>query len=227
MQQNQVSTSTDGKSPAQIPGTTGPEIAPPAVRERILEEATRLFSTKGYNGLSVREIVEAAGITKPTLYYYFGSKEKLFETIVADTISEFQRYLETLVGSSGSVRERLTRICQAHFDFALRKIEPCRLVYVTYFSNDRNIIDIDLDAHFTRNIELIRDVFHEGTVTGELRAGDPWLTAFHFVGVINFFVMAIIYNPSLVPTEGLAETVVAQTLDGCAVRPAFEHGDSL
>jgi AcrR family transcriptional regulator len=227
MQQNQLFTPTDGTPSAQIPGASGPDTAPSAVRERILEQATRLFSTKGYNGVSVREIVEAAGITKPTLYYYFGSKEKLFETIIAGTINEFQEHLRCLVGSGDSIRERLTHICQAHFDFALRKIEQCRLVYVTYFSNDRNIIGIDLDAHFARNIELIRDVFREGIAAGELRAGDPWLMAFHFVGVINFFIMAIAYNPSVIPTEGLAETVVSQTLDGCAMQPSIQHGGSL
>jgi hypothetical protein len=47
-------------------------------RERILLAAARLFANKGYAGAAVREIVDAAGVTKPTLYYYFKNKEELY-----------------------------------------------------------------------------------------------------------------------------------------------------
>ena len=43
-------------------------------REKILESALDLFFTKGYDAVGVEEIAERAGITKPTLYHYFGSK---------------------------------------------------------------------------------------------------------------------------------------------------------
>ncbi len=46
-------------------------------KKAILRVAARLFATRGFEATSVREIVEAAGVTKPTLYYYFGSKEGL------------------------------------------------------------------------------------------------------------------------------------------------------
>ena len=43
-------------------------------RERILQCALELFYAKGYDAVGVQEIAQKAGITKPTLYYYFGSK---------------------------------------------------------------------------------------------------------------------------------------------------------
>src|SRR5215510_9029892 len=49
------------------------------VKQTILDKSLELFSAKGYEGVSVSELTEAAGITKPTLYYYFGSKEGVFE----------------------------------------------------------------------------------------------------------------------------------------------------
>ncbi|MCE1227092.1 MAG: TetR/AcrR family transcriptional regulator, partial [Geobacteraceae bacterium] len=48
------------------------------VRQRLLDAALQLFSTKGYAATSVRELVEAAGVTKPVLYYYFKNKEGLY-----------------------------------------------------------------------------------------------------------------------------------------------------
>ena len=49
-----------------------------STRERILAVATREFSARGYDGARVEEIVRRSRVSKNLLYYYFGSKEKLF-----------------------------------------------------------------------------------------------------------------------------------------------------
>ena len=46
----------------------------PDISARLLDIALDLFSRRGYEGTGVQEIVAAAGVTKPTLYHYFGSK---------------------------------------------------------------------------------------------------------------------------------------------------------
>ena len=50
--------------------------------ERILSTALDLFAVKGYDATAVREICEAAGITKPTLYHFFGSKDGVLQALV-------------------------------------------------------------------------------------------------------------------------------------------------
>jgi len=47
-------------------------------RETILKCALELFASKGYDAVGVSEIVAMAQVTKPTLYYFFNSKEGLF-----------------------------------------------------------------------------------------------------------------------------------------------------
>ena len=54
-----------------------PTLTDSAIANRLLEAAVSLFAHKGYPATSTREIVEAAGVTKPMLYYYFQSKEGL------------------------------------------------------------------------------------------------------------------------------------------------------
>ena len=51
-------------------------------RQLIIEKALELFCARGYDAVGVQEIAEQSGITKPTLYYYFGSKQGLMETIL-------------------------------------------------------------------------------------------------------------------------------------------------
>ena len=50
-------------------------------KERILSVAIDLFAQKGFDAVSLREIAEAAGIRKATLYYYFTSKDQMLENI--------------------------------------------------------------------------------------------------------------------------------------------------
>ena len=64
----------------------------------IADTAIYLFSIKGYDGVSVQEICDAAEITKPTLYYYFKSKRGLLEYIT-------EEYGKKLVGI---IKESLT-----------------------------------------------------------------------------------------------------------------------
>jgi AcrR family transcriptional regulator len=53
-------------------------------RNHILEKALERFSARGYEAVGVAELCEASGVTKPTLYYYFGSKRGLLDAIVAE-----------------------------------------------------------------------------------------------------------------------------------------------
>src|SRR5688500_9150955 len=58
-------------------GTKG--VARPEREEQILEVAGRVFAERGFVATSVAEVAEQAGISKPLIYNYFGSKEGLFE----------------------------------------------------------------------------------------------------------------------------------------------------
>ncbi len=77
------------------------------VRERLLQVATDLFVAKGYASTSVREIVEAAGVTKPTLYYHFESKEGIFLALMRPVLAEFDTLLKELRTAPGTPWRRL------------------------------------------------------------------------------------------------------------------------
>ena len=52
-------------------------------KQRILDEALRLFSQSGYDAVSVERIASAVGIKAPSLYKHFKSKQEIFDAIVA------------------------------------------------------------------------------------------------------------------------------------------------
>lgn len=60
-------------------------------RKRIIEKALELFSTRGYDAVSVGEIAKSVGIKAPSLYNHFPGKQAIFDAIVEETALQYQR----------------------------------------------------------------------------------------------------------------------------------------
>ena len=82
-------------------------------RERIWQCALELFYAKGYDAVGVQEIAQKAGITKPTLYYYFGSKYGLLETLLTKHFTVLNEELERASFYEGDVGATLYNIASA------------------------------------------------------------------------------------------------------------------
>lgn len=79
--------------------------------ERILHEATRLFSENGYAGTRMSDIAAAIGVTKPIVYRHFDSKQSLFEALVQRVLSEqIQSACALIDAHTGATRPLLDRL---------------------------------------------------------------------------------------------------------------------
>ncbi|RKR89082.1 TetR family transcriptional regulator [Micromonospora pisi] len=91
---------------------------PRAVREQqMLDAAVKVFSRRGYHAASMDEIAEDAGISKPMVYAYLGTKETLF---IACLHREGTRMMEAIVGAVSAELppdEQLRRGLRAFFGF--------------------------------------------------------------------------------------------------------------
>jgi AcrR family transcriptional regulator len=98
-------------------GKPAPKRVPRAVREQeMLEVAERVFAEHGYDGASMDEIARGAGISKPMVYSYFGSKEGLYLALVRRATDKFYAWVEE-ASSSGTAEERLWGGIKAYFRF--------------------------------------------------------------------------------------------------------------
>lgn len=61
---------------------------PESTRAAVLQEATRVFAELGFSGASLREISERSGVSKPVIYYHFGSKEGLYSAVKQRLLDE-------------------------------------------------------------------------------------------------------------------------------------------
>ncbi len=65
-------------------------------RNTILEKAKSLFIEHGYRGLSMREIAEKVGVSKPALYYHFKDKEELFCAVLNSGLEEIGKMIDSI-----------------------------------------------------------------------------------------------------------------------------------
>lgn len=92
-----------------------------ATRRRILEAAIAEFAEYGLAGARVDRIAEAAQSNKQLIYQYFGSKEGLFRTVIAQELARATQGVEFPLGD-------LERYAEAYFDFAMSNPRLMRLI---------------------------------------------------------------------------------------------------
>ena len=165
------------------------------VKQTILNKALELFSAKGYDGVSVSELTEAAGITKPTLYYYFGSKEGVFEAVcqshyirLSTLITENAVYNPNPKSYFEDIFLTLTKVTKAYFSFAKENELFYRIVLVNLsMPSSSTVFKIVEKYHFTQ-FNVIDSMFRNmAKAHGNLKGKNKTLT-WSFIGTINSYI---------------------------------------
>ena len=90
-------------------------------KDKILKAAREAFAEKGFNGVSVDEIAKRAGVKKALIYYYFPSKEDLFEEVWKVAIEELEDHLFKQVESEKGYFNKIKRFLRAYIDFVTNR----------------------------------------------------------------------------------------------------------
>lgn len=188
-------------------------VADNAIASKLLGEAIRLFAAKGYRATSTREIVEAAGVTKPMLYYYFQSKEGLLVAALGHFADMFHARLRTVVTRPAAPRDLLIELVWAHLDFCQDHKPLGRLFFALMFGPDdeRRLVDW---AKFTEpGQELLMQGVSRALEGGLVRREASEEFAIALRGMINIWIMASL-NDEAELTYATAESIVDGLLTG-------------
>jgi AcrR family transcriptional regulator len=113
--------------------TTNTKLESSGAARHIARVAARLFAQRGYEATSVREIVEAAGVAKPTLYYYFGSKERLAQSLLTVPLANLVATLRQAVNTLEDPIHCLERVMEAQYAFCREDPDRARFIYALLF----------------------------------------------------------------------------------------------
>ena len=165
--------------------STAVQTEPSDVRGRLLAAALQLFTTKGYAATTVREIVEAAGVTKPVLYYYFHNKEGIYLELVQEPYARFGTILTECLTASGSAGERLLALCDRVMQLFVDELDVARLMYAIYYGPSQGAPFFDFEAHHQTLHDIMAALVQAGIENGELRGENPEEMAWVILGALN------------------------------------------
>lgn len=188
------------------------------VRQRILVAALKQFARKGYAGTSVRDIVAAARVSKPVLYYYFSNKADLYRALVAWAGDERLRLMREAVARGDTLAGRLQELCASLFEFARTHRELMRLAFGTALAAPG---EGPSEAHCFekgwQSFQFIQDLIEQGRKDGELnRRFDSRALAMGFSGLVHLHVLSHLLQPEQPLNRPIAEAVVDLFLSGAA-----------
>ncbi len=192
-----------------------------AAREQIFAAALDLFAERGYAGASLQDIVLTARLTKPTLYYYFKSKEGLFNSLLEYAYEECFKRMQAAVARRTGVEEQLTEILASIFDFLGERRHLTRLAFASAFAAPGEMpVSPEIKLKRRRNFEFVHGVVKRGQADGALdRRLKSRELAYGIYGAMSFHVMANLLLPGTRLNRTTARHVVALFMDG-----ARSHG---
>jgi AcrR family transcriptional regulator len=181
---------------------------------RLLSSALGLFSEKGYEGTSIREIIERAGVTRPVLYYYFENKEHLFRRLVeswfAELVEDMDRALDGIVG----LREQLKTLIVNVFEHAERSPHVVRLIFHTFFAPRHGAPKLDRDGLWESRYSRIANIMQSGIDSGAFAGRNRETLAMAFCGMMDMHIMVKINRPHTTLSNQLGEALVDLFLEG-------------
>lgn len=155
-----------------------------AKRDAIIESASARFFQDGFAATSIEQIASEAGVSKVTIYNHFGDKRALFAASVERECEKMRGYFSLDQEPNGTIRDRLTAIAQAMFDFLSRPemIQFERRV-AAETEHDPAIGEAFLKAGPWRMKQAFSAWLAHASAKGELLIADPMLAAEQFVSM--------------------------------------------
>jgi len=146
-------------------------------QKQILCVAEKLFSLHGFEGTSVRDIAESADVNIAMISYYFGSKEKLMQSLFQDRMTDIKLKLEALLNDTSiEPIEKIKMVIDQYVDRVWEKQQFFKLTIQEQIVGKNKVITKWLKEMKKQNVELIASIINEGQKKKIFKKGiDPIL----------------------------------------------------
>lgn len=190
-------------------------------KEIILNCALELFSKKGYEAVSVQEIVTIANITKPTLYYYYKSKEGVYDQLLLKYYTLLNNSIEKVITYNPKpdsyfldIYPVLVNLTNTYFTFAKNNPEFYRIILNNqYMPKSSSTYKIVQKYHFTQHDLLINMFSSMGSVHTNLKNKEKQLT-WSLLGIINTYIGLYLSDTNIPLSPDLSKELVHTFMHG-------------
>ncbi len=139
-----------------------------SMKEKIKNKAFTLMAKKGLKDISMREIAEACGVTKPVLYYYFKDKEDLCYSLIVEKNVVNNENLKKFAASGVSFEEILIFIFSEYVqDLSHRDVLPF-VIHVSSYLLSNPVLSKRFEAVREQNVAVISEILEKEYKKGSI-----------------------------------------------------------
>lgn len=165
---------TDGRYARWVATTIG-RPPRPRLRDDFIEAAQRLIVCKGYEPMSIEDLIREVGVSKGAFYHYFSSKSALLEAVVARMADGAAANLAALLEVSGlTATQRLQQFFSSTMAWKTQRLELMLGLLRVWHSDDNAIVREKVRRSSVQRITpLLAQVLREGNETSEFATPNP------------------------------------------------------
>ena len=161
---------------------------PDPARVRLLSVGRELFSSRGYDAVSVREITTGAKANLGAITYHFGSKESLYHAVIDSIADGFASGISEIATGAGPALDRIEAVVRMGLNkFVKGPRAPA--ILLRELSNE-GPLPPPIVRMMKRNVGLVAGIIRDGQKDGTIRSGDATLLALSVISQPMYFNIA-------------------------------------
>lgn len=146
------------------------EKRPSDTRGKLIQTATKLFSEKGYDGITVDEIVDTAGVNKRMVYHYFGSKEAIYQEVLREVFGRLTQLELTATASDEQAEVIIEKLVRVYFKFLVDNPEFVQLLLWENLSKGRHLDPVIEDLSKAPILKFLQTTLEEQSRRGQINS---------------------------------------------------------
>ena len=188
-------------------GILGPDTLE-GTKRRIIRIASDLFSERSYLGVSMSDIAERLGITKPALYYHFSSKMEIYAEVLDGVLADLRAAVADAAGAETPSR-RLHQLVKNYLDFGIRERNLINALVVRLVPDDADL-RARIGAFRQELADHVQPIIEE-TVAGWClpKATDSSSVAEMLVAMMDGLLVEHSFLDKPIDSEGVADQILS------------------
>lgn len=153
---------------------------------KIIETARRMFAENGYQKTNMSDIAQEVGINRPTLHYYYRTKDKMFEAVFADLVRSFLPRIEFITTENSSLEQKIERITDEYVAVYRENPYLPQFILGEVQRDSEGLLKVMEEFGLGNFLASLRTMLEREAEAGNARKVDPRFVVMSFFGQMTF-----------------------------------------
>ena len=181
-------------------------------KRSIFEAAIKVFSTNGYDGATMDDMAQEAGVAKGTLYYHFKSKEEIFKYIITEGMELIKEQLMIVADKENDSLSMIKTLCKAQLSLVYEKKDFIKVVMSQLWGQE--IRQLELRDIIQNYICAIEKYIQQAIDDGLIKKGEPHFIAYTFFGALCSAAIYELINEQKDNIDDISDSLIQNILHG-------------